>query len=287
MLSEDEKKKIVQRLCEEMEPDLTEEDLRRMLEEELAKDDGHMDVKLVEELLLTLEEGATRREEAEALERITGQLVERGRMPKAMKIATRVMVTLLIILGLTFLTYKTAEAFNWRFLLQLMRPLAETFVLYNGDEPQTQQPEEASLYADELKSGETRKYMSEDEADKVLYGYPVLPGGLPEGMVYLQGSAFSDDLTAIVTHVYLAGSDTCIFRVLIHIDEAQTTSHLYEKTEEDASELYIAGCRLNFYVNSDNATMTASWISEYAEYSLFGKFTEAELRQIVEMTMGQ
>ena len=33
--------------------------------------------------------------------------------------------------------------------------------------------------------------------------------------------------------------------------------------------------------------MTASWTSEYAEYSLFGKFTEAELRQIVEMTMGQ
>ena len=40
-----------------------------------------------------------------------------------------------ILVALMFATYGTAQALNWEFLLRLMKPFAETFMVYTGDKP--------------------------------------------------------------------------------------------------------------------------------------------------------
>lgn len=292
MLSREEMMEIVRRMCEDTEPDMTEEELQQMLEAELAKDKDEMDMSLVKELLLTLEEGATQQEQEEALQRVLARLRSRRKLPTALRAMGRIAVIILVILGLLTVTYKTAEAFNWEFLLRLLNPGAETFTLYTGGEPGQDGTGEASpaapgeaIYDDELKPGEPAMYASPDEVPGTLRGYPVRPQGMPERMTYLQGSAFCDDLSTTVTHVFLDGQNTCIFTMMIVHADVDASSMEYEKTVADVTQIQVAGCDLTYYHNSDDANIYASWTRAQAQYSVFGVLTVEELMQIVEATM--
>ena len=295
MLSREDMMEIVRRMCEDTEPDMTEEELQQMLEAELAKDKDEMDMSLVKELLLTLEEGATQQEQEEALQRVLARLRSRRKLPAALRAMGRIAVTILVILGLLTVTYKTAEALNWEFLLRLLNPGAETFTLYTGETPgqdgSGNAPQETApgevLYGDELKPGEPAMYASPDEIPGMMRGYPVRPQGMPERMTYLQGSAFCDDLSTTVTHVFLDGQNTCIFTMMIVHADVDASSMEYEKTTAEVTQLQIAGCDLTYYFNSDDANIYASWTRDQAQYSVFGVLTAEELMRIVEATMSR
>ena len=295
MLSREDMMEIVRRMCEDTEPDMSEEELQQLLEAELAKDKDEMDMSLVKELLLTLEEGATQQEQEEALRRVLARLRSRGRLPAALRAMGRIAVIVLVILGLLTLTYKTAEAFNWEFLLRLLSPGAETFTMYTDEKTGqgeatpagTEAAPDGFVYDDELKPGEPVMYASPDEVPGTLRGYPARPQGMPERMIYLQGSAFCDDLSTTVTHVFLDGQNTCIFTMMIVRADVDTSSMEYEKTVADVTRIQVAGCDLAYYHNSDDANLYASWTRDRAQYSVFGMLTVEELMQIVHETMSR
>lgn len=293
MPGQQEKQERIRRLLSDTETELSRDDLEQMLEDELSRPEEQLDTALISEIVTRLEEGASAREQ-EAAWRATAQQLgaqSRKQANPAIRWFARIAAVLAIVLGVLVTTYKTAEAFNWQLVLRLMRPMAETFMLYTGMQPEiTEQPvplaeptEEA--YADGGKGNEAWEYASPGDVPGSLLGYPVMPRGIPERFVYLQGSGYSDDLNVSVTHVYAGESDMCIFSVLILRDDSITSSQLYERTPDEPEEMYIAGCRVLFYVNSDDATMAASWVRDSAQYSLFGAISEEELARIVEATM--
>lgn len=281
--------KLVERLCDDSEMELTREELEGLLNEELSKPEEQMDVELVQEILLMLEDGASELTREAAWDQ-TRRMLRGRRMHPILSWTIRIAATLAIVLGLTLLTYKTAEAFNWQPVLRLMQPLAETFTLYSGGEPAQSHevvavPRDAYVLSGKLEK--PQQYVSAQEVPQELCGYPVRPAGVPERFTYLQGSAYSDDLNTTMTHVYSAADGVCIFSVLILNGDGQTTSHQYERTVEETREKYIAGCRVVYYFNSDDSTMSASWTMEYAQYSVFGAISEEELTRIVESTMSR
>lgn len=282
MLSEQEKLEIFRRLEKDKETELSRDDLDRMLDEELARPEGQADKELIQEIMLLLE---AEPEQDAAAEPLTAAKPEK-RASVPLKWAARIAAALVIALGLMLATYKTAEAFNWQLLMRLMRPVAETFLLYSGTEPEAPVITD-NQYAEREKITEDEQYASLQEAPIRLRGYPIRPAGIPERFTYLQGSAYSDDLNTSITHVYMGDDGMCIFTVLVLHDGQQTSSQLYERTLEEPREMYIAGCRVYFYINSDDATMSASWVSEAAQYGVFGVISEEELKEIVESTMNQ
>lgn len=289
MPEQQEKQEIFARLRSDTETELSRDDLERMLEEELSRPEEQLDTALIGEIAMQLENGASAREQETAWHATAQKLKEKStkRANPAVKWISRIAAAFVIAIVMLAATYKTAEAFNWQLVLRLMRPVAETFLLYTGRQPEIPElpASSAEPYADVGKSNESWVFASPEEAPASLMGYPVMPRGIPERFTYLQGSGYSDDLNASVTHVYAGEGGMCMFSVLILKDEDITSSQLYERTLDEPEELYIAGCRVLYYANSDNATASASWVRDGAQYSLFGAISGEELARIVEATM--
>lgn len=287
MLNQRDKMKAMKCLYADAEMELTRDALETMLEEELSKPESEMDAELVQEILTLLEDGPAEDAQEQSWKQIEERL-SRKQMYPAAKWAIRVAAVLALVLGMTVLTYRTAEAFNWQMLLKWMRPLAETFMLYSGEQPDVAETHaETGVYADSLKNEKSQQYASLDEAPELLQGYPVKPFDMPERLTYLQGSLYSDDLNATVTHVYGSDEGICIFTALIVVGDNKMNAHQYEKTITETTEKVIAGCKVTYYFNSDDATISASWTLDNAQYSLFGAINEVELSSIVEATMNR
>lgn len=292
MLNQQEKMEILKRLRFDSETEMSRDDLETMLEQELAKPEEKMDAELVQEILELLEDGVSEEEQQASWKQIAKRLPGK-RGSSAIRWAARIAAVLAVVLCMTVLTYRTAEAFNWQLLLKWMRPFAETFMLYSGEQPgegearTTTQREQGTVYGDSSKEGQSRQFAALEEAPERLCGYPARPLGMPERFAYVQGSQYTDDLTATATHVFQADDGICIFYVMMLTASNETASHQYEKTIDETMERTIAGYPVTYYFNSDEATMSASWTIDNAQYSIFGAITEAELAQIVESTMNQ
>lgn len=300
MPGQQEKQEILRRLRCDTETEMSRDDLERMLEEEMAKPEEQLDTALVGEIVMLLEQGASAQEQAAAWRATAEQLPPsradgqpEKRTSPAVKWVLRFAAVLLVAFVMMAATYKTAEAFNWQLVLRLMRPVAETFMLYTGRQPEATLPpaDEPAMpeepYDDGGKTTQAQEFMALADAPDHLQGYPVKPYGVPERFVYLQGSVYSDDLNTSVTHVFAGAAGMCIFTATILNDADMMSAQLYERTDEEPQERYIAGCRVVFYFNSDDATMAASWVRESTQYGIFGAITEEELTAIVESTMSR
>lgn len=283
MRREQELSEIVKGLYADAETEMSDDDLEALLDEELDKPAEQMDADLVRELLLLLEDGTKGSEQQEAWRKTAGKLKRKGLQP-VLKWTARIAAVLLIVVGMSVLTYRTAEAFNWQLVLRLMRPLADSFVLYTG--PEQEEPTySGETYGEGLKLDEPLQFTGAEEAPALLLGYPARPYGIPERFAYLQGTCYADDLSTSITHVYSSADGVCIFTLTILNTGDLTSSYQYERTLSEPQEQYVAGCRVVYYFNSDDLTMSASWTRDSAQYSVFGSIDETELTRIVEATM--
>ncbi|MBR3763826.1 MAG: DUF4367 domain-containing protein [Clostridia bacterium] len=283
MRKQQELSEIIGRLYADAEADMGEDELEAILNEELSKPEEQMDADLVQEILLLLDDGEEGLGQQEAWKK-TAEKLKKKRLHPVVKWTARLAAILVIVLGMSVLTYKTAEAFNWQLVLRLMRPLAETFMLYS-EQKQEAIPYAGETYDDGLKLDEPLQFTGLEQAPEQLLGYPARPYGVPERFAYLQGSCYADDLSTSVTHTFSSDGGICIFTLTILNDEDLTTSYQYERTLNEPREQYLAGCRVMYYYNSDNMTMSACWTRDGAQYSVFGSIDEAELTSIVKATM--
>ena len=285
MLNQRDLLEIMKRLRIDAETEMTRDGVESMLNEELSKPEEEMDAELVQELVLLLEDGVSGQAQENAWKATAKQLPGKRWHP-VMKWGARIAAALVIVLGLTVLTYRTAEAFNWQQLLRLMRPFAETFMLYAGEQPGSTVTS-GEKYGDGVKAEEPCQYAGIEESPELLQGHPARPGGMPERFAYLQGSYYSDDLNTTITHVYSCDGGICIFTLVILNGQEHTVSHQFERTIAETQDVYIAGFPVTYYFNSDDATMSAYWTQDNARYSIFGVINEAELELIVESTMNK
>ena len=127
-------RKIIARLAEDRETELTQYELNTLLEQEISKAESEIDTALVEEILKTLEESPSAQEKSTAWQAIERK-TQRKKGWMNLTTARRIVACLLVLITISALSVGSAYAFNWTFLLKLLKPLAESFGIYSANTP--------------------------------------------------------------------------------------------------------------------------------------------------------
>ena len=285
MMNRNEKLEIAKRLRLSKESELSRYDLEQMLEAELTKPDAEIDTELVQQILELLEESPSQEQKRKSWEQIDKKLSFRKWRPIVSGL-TRIAAVGVILVALMFATYGTAQALNWEFLLRLMRPFAETFMVYTGDKPTpTPLPQGDVAYDDFAMTFTQQEFANLADCPDEIDGYPTKPVWIPERFTYLQGSMYSDYQVTSITHVFRSEEGSCIFDISKFRDSKDATSYHFEQLPDENVSMYVAGCQVKFYRNTRNENLTASWLLENTHYCITGAICEEEIKSIVETMM--
>jgi hypothetical protein len=236
-MNRNEKLEIAKRLRLSTESELSRYDLEQMLEAELTKPDAEIDTELVQQILELLEESPSQEQKRKSWEQIDKKLSFRKLRPIVSGLA-RIAAVGVILVAIMFATYGTAQALNWEFLLRWMKPFAETFMIYSGDDPApTSAPSEITIFEDFDMEFTQQEFATLADCPDKIDGYPAKPVWMPERFAYLQGSMYSDMHTTAITHVFLSDNKECVVDISMLKDLNETDSYHYERIpEEDKSE---------------------------------------------------
>ena len=167
-----------------------------------------------------------------------------------------------------------------------MTPFAESFMVYSGDEPApTLAPTAQEVYGDLLGGITQTEYTTLADCPDTVLGYPAKPTWLPERFAYLQGSMYADTLVTSITHIFTSDAGSCILDISVVTNTNDIDSYQFEQVPDDKLATYVGGYQVVFYRNSDQATLTASWMVENAHYCITGSVSEDEILQILESIM--
>ncbi len=285
MMNRNEKLEIAKRLRLSTESELSRDDLEQMLDAELSKPEAEMDTELVQQILDLLEETPSQAQQREAWRKTDKRLKLKQWQPVVTGL-TRIAAVGVILVALMFATYGTAQALNWEFLLRLMKPFAETFMIYSGDTPEpTPVPVTSEVYSDMGMEFIQQEFATLADCPDKVDSYPAKPVWMPERFTYLQGSMYSDVMITSITHVFRSDSGNCIVDISMLADENLSDAYQFEQLPAENASMYVAGYQITFYRNSDNATLIASWTSDNVHYTIAGSVNEEEIAKIIDSMM--
>ena len=285
MMHREEKLEIAKRLRHLEEMEMSRDDLEQMLEDELAKPEAEMDTELVQLLLEELEEAPSEAEEQASWNRIDHQLRAKRRR-RMVSLAARAAAIVVAVAGLAYGMYGTARAFNWTFLLRLMNPFAETFMVYSGNEPEaTEPPAPAEVYGDTFSSTTQMDFASLADCPDRIDQYPAKPVWMPERFHYLMGSMYADMHMTSVSHMFKSGDGRCMVDIIVFADDIAASTYQFEQVPDHNVTDNRSGYQIKFYHNTENDILTASWMVENAHYCVSGTIREEEIISILNSMM--
>ena len=285
MMNRNEKLEIAKRLRLSTESELSRDDLEQMLDAELSKPEAEMDTELVQQIVDLLEETPSQAQQREAWRKTDKRLKLKQWQPVVTGL-TKIAAVGVILVALMFATYGTAQALNWEFLLRLMKPFAETFMVYTGDKPTpTPMPQGDVVYDDFTMTFTQQEFASLADCPDKIDGYPVKPVWMPEQFAYIHGSMYSDYQVTAITHVFRSDAGSCIMDISKFRDSKDASSYHYEQLPEDNVSMYVAGCQVAFYYNTDNTQLSASWLVENTNYFITGSISKEEITIVIESMM--
>lgn len=274
---------IIERLQNAPEMELMQHDVEEMLERELAKPEAEVDAQLVQELMDLLENREVNGEEKKAAWTQLEQKLPAKRSRPIVKWVSRIAACAAVIIAVMFAAYGTAQAFHWEFLLKLLRPVAETFMLYSSNQDgATQAPQQVDAYQQGSTGIRQAQYNSVEECPLTYEGYRVQPVWMPERFAFLQGMLYQDEFSAVITNVHHSEGGICILTVTLFNGENTKSSYEYEKTLNDPMTHVISNHEVTYYHNYDDAMRSASWVMDKAHYSVTGAITEDEMVQVIQ-----
>ena len=285
MINRNEKLEIAKRLRLSTESELSRDDLEQILDAELSKPEAEMDTELVQQILDLLEETPSQAQQREAWRKTDKRLMLKQWQPVVTGL-TRIAAVGVILVALMFATYGTAQALNWEFLLRLMKPFAETFMIYSGDDPvATPEPKVNEVYSDTGLASTQAEFTTLADCPDKIDGYPAKPVWMPERFTYFMGSMYSDVQVTAVTHIFKSDAGRCIIDISKFRDNKDASSYHFEQLPDEISTMYVAHHQVAFYYNTDQATITASWLVENTNYFITGAVSQEEIVSIVESMM--
>ena len=285
MMNRNEKMEIAKRLRHLKEMEMSRDDLESMLESELSKPETEMDTELVQQILELIEEAPSQEQQRGAWQKTSKRLMLKQWQPVVSGL-TRFAAAIVILVAVLFATYGTAKALNWEFLLRWMKPFAETFMIYSGDDPApTSAPSEITIFEDFDMEFTQQEYATLADCPDKIDGYPAKPVWMPERFAYLSGSMYSDVHITSISHVFNGNDGLCIIDITIHEDENKANAYHYEQLPAENVSTYAAGHQIAFCHNTHNAQITASWVAENTHYCITGSISEEEIITILESMM--
>lgn len=285
MMNRNEKLEIAKRLRLSTESELSRDDLEQMLDAELSKPEAEMDTELVQQIVDLLEETPSQAQQREAWRKTDKRLKLKQWQPVVTGL-TRIAAVGVILVALMFATYGTAQALNWEFLLRLMRPFAETFMVYTGNKPDaTPLPQTSEVYSDVELTFTQMEFATLADCPDDIDGYLVKPVWIPERFTYLFGSMYSDFQVTAISHVFNSSEGRCIMDISKFRDSKDASLYHYEQLPENNVSMYVAGCQVAFYYNTDDTQLSASWLYENTNYVITGAINKEEIVSIIESMM--
>ncbi|MDO4357135.1 MAG: DUF4367 domain-containing protein [Clostridia bacterium] len=284
MLNTAERDQIIERLLNDPETEMTRYELEEILEAELEKPDVEIDAQLVQEVLSLLEEDMpTEDEQQDCWNQIERQLhVENRKLwyARARRIATCIVAAILVLM----LTMGAAQAYNWTFLVKLLRPIAETFGIYSSNQENDNIVPSGvtSVYTqDEIETTQIQ-FDSLEDFPSERDGYRVLPEWMPERFAFVTGSLYEDEDMAVLAAYFRSENGYVNIDVTFLYDSDSVISFDYEKTLDEPIVETILDHELTYYYNMADEKLSASWVHEEVHYHVAGNLTVEELRQMVE-----
>jgi hypothetical protein len=239
----------------------------------------------VQQIVDLLEETPSQAQQREAWRKTDKRLKLKQWQPVVTGL-TRIAAVGVILVAIMFATYGTAQALNWEFLLRLMKPFAETFMVYTGDKPTpTPMPQGDVVYDDFTMTFTQQEFASLADCPDRIDGYPIKPVWMPEQFAYIHGSMYSDYQVTAITHVFRSDSGNCIIDISMLEDGNQSDTYQFEQLPAENASMYVAGYQITFYNNTDNAMQSASLVVENTTYFITGPISEEEIISIFESMM--
>ena len=115
--------------------------------------------------------------------------------------------------------------------------------------------------------------------------YPVKPVWMPERFEYVQGSMYTDFHVTSITHVFHSNEGRCIIDISKFASNEDATSYHYEQLPEENTTMFVAHHEVAFYYNTDQTTLTATWLYENTNYFITGAISQEEIVSIIETMM--
>lgn len=219
------------------------------------------------------------------------QTVKRPNRFLALRVAAAAIAGVLV---LTISSYGVARAFDWRFIIRILQPFAETFGLServsdtaadNLDDLVKQSSEEmAQSLEQDVDAFMEKRYDSLDEMPGIVSGYVGRPSWIPEGYSFSYGISYLDRNRAFLTTVYASGGKEFFVRLSVSLKENFSEDNLFEKDPESGETVVINGHEIVLYSNMD--VRGAVWADHDANYLVSGAFTKEEIEKIIRSMYG-
>lgn len=219
------------------------------------------------------------------------QTVKRPNRFLALRVAAAAIAGVLV---LTISSYGVARAFDWRFIIRILQPFAETFGLServsdtaadNLDDLVKQSSEEmAQSLEQDVDAFMEKRYDSLDEMPGIVSGYVGRPSWIPEGYSFSYGISYLDRNRAFLTTVYSNGETEFFVRLAVSIGVETQEDILFEKNPGTGEIQMVSGYEVVFFSNMD--LTGAVWSANDAYYLISGYLEIGDIKRIIQSIYG-
>lgn len=273
---------LIEHLKNDRTTELMPHELNEMLDRELSKPAEEVDTQLVRDLLDLLDEEAPSQKSKEecwkAIQTHTQKKGTGGRNVMLRRICTVAAALVMIVI----VSFGTAKAFNWTFLLKLLSPVAETFGIYSANSPDNHvDASDDHEYIDGDTEYEQVNYTVLEDMPTQLRGYTIVPGWIPERYTFATGSIYEDPDVAIVSIFFQNDDKFLTLNISFYENEADAYAFVYESSPEHEKSMQVENQTLTYYHNDSGEIRAASAIAQNVHVYIGGSISEYELEQII------
>lgn len=282
MLNATDERRILEHLKNDRKTELMPHDLNEILEQELSKPEEQVDSQLVREIMELLETDAPSSAEKEECWKAVQRETKRKRPIRYQTLLRWMCATAAALVVVFLISFETARAFNWTFLLKHLGPVAETFGLYSMSSVDQDNVENHDAYTSENLDYKQLNYDSLEEMPAQIKGQSIIPGWIPERFQFVNGAIYEDENMESASLYFRSGEDDYLTLILsFYANDEDVTSYVYEITTANENNMEIANHKLTYYFNDDGEIRAVSAIEENAHFYIGGSISEEELEQIV------
>lgn len=265
------------------EKELMIKELDAKLNEELEKTADQVDGKKVDEYLDQLcDFDADETKKDVLLAKILEEKKRRDHA-KTKSMFLRCAAAVVIVIGVLVVSFHTAKAFRWTFLLKLLNPVAETFGIYTEDGQNTSERTSSHDYHTDAETGiEQQLYTCLKDMPAVIDQYTVIPRYVPQGYIFVQGTVYQDEDVTNVSLTYQYADDYLMFTIVIYRHEDIVSGFEFEKTTQEDASITGNDQYVTKYFNQHGEICSFSWILQNAHYNVYGTLEEAEIVKLIQ-----
>ena len=184
-----ENKKTLVRLFNEETPEMMPNELRELLEAELAKPEEEMDTQLISDLLELLEDATPSAQDKEANWNAILAKLEKGKKKRSNMTPRKIAAIAASVIVVFALTLTSAKAINWHALFKLLLPFAQTFGIVSPDY-EIGEEQVVEYWSEDAPLTQEVDLHSLDEMPTELGQAIVESQCIPDGYTFVQGTWF-------------------------------------------------------------------------------------------------